>query len=132
LKAWIVFVAIGALVCAGLNWLVPGTVLDGFAFAIPAGILSAVHAGRLRHPVWSGLLALMTVAGVVSISKALPIAASIYYGLFRPSLDTAREYLLLVLVPVVALPLAALLATILVHPGKPRPAEPVEPPTGTS
>ena len=79
MKAWIVFVAIGAPVCAGLNWLVPGTVLDGFAFAIPAGILSAVHAGRLRHPVWSGLLALMTVAGVVSISKALPIAASIYY-----------------------------------------------------
>jgi hypothetical protein len=132
MKAWIVFVAIGAPVCAGLNWLVPGTVLDGFAFAIPAGILSAVHAGRLRHPVWSGLLALMTVAGAVSIAKGLPIAASIYYGLFRPSLDTAREYLLLVLFPVVALPLAALLSVILLHPGKPRPAEPVEPPTGTS
>jgi len=43
MKAWIVSSFPLVRARAGLNWLMPGTVLDGFAFAIPARVLSAVY-----------------------------------------------------------------------------------------
>jgi hypothetical protein len=107
MEGWIVIASIAALVCAGINWLAPGAVLDGIGFAIAAGVLSAVNAGRLRHPVWSGLLALMTVAGAVSMWSSLPISASYFdlYGPFRPALDTVWEHRIVLFATTVALPL---------------------------
>ncbi len=139
MKSAVLIVSIGALLCAGIAWLTTGDlsaicVLLAVVLAITAGIMSAVNAGRIEHPLWSGALAAMTLLGVVSVCDALNIKASYFdlYGPYGPSPDTQREIQLLWAAPVVVLPLTALLSALLLRPGKPKPAEPpAEPPAST-
>jgi hypothetical protein len=145
MKGWTVAISIGALVCVGIVGLVvvacltSGTcsqtgsgpflfLLLGGVFAFIAGVLSAVNAGHLRHPVWSGLLALMTLLGVVSHCGGWLNGLG-YADAYPPPPDAVRLTTALILTPLVVLPLAGLLSAFLLRPGKPKPAVP---PAGAS